>query len=112
MMDRIQSITGALEIIGAARVAVYGKSPAAWEYLWHVTRYLTEQQMEAFKEVCSPECDLSSLPVCVGKAGGSTVESEGFSALARAVDGPDKASRAGEETESQFDTAVGSKRVI
>ena len=48
--SRVQAITDALEIIGKARIAVHGNTPAAWEFLWHVTRYLTEQQKQAFHD--------------------------------------------------------------
>jgi hypothetical protein len=49
-LSRLQAITDALEIIRKARVAVYGNTPAAWEFLWHVTRYLTEEQKQAFHD--------------------------------------------------------------
>jgi hypothetical protein len=49
-VSRLQAITDALEIIGKARLAVYSNTPAAWEFLWRVTRYLTEQQKQAFQD--------------------------------------------------------------
>jgi hypothetical protein len=52
-MDRVEAITRALEIIAHARAAVYETSPAAWEFLYRVTRYLTEQQKQAFAEALS-----------------------------------------------------------
>jgi hypothetical protein len=109
-MDRIQSITDALEIIGAARVAVYGKSPAAWEYLWHVTRYLTDQQMEAFREICSPNEGFSAVMPAAGETGGDSAADVGV--IAGRVSEADQQSRSRKEAESQFDAAVGSKSLV
>ncbi len=95
MMDRIQALGDALEIVAKARVAVYGKSPAAWEYLWHVTRYLTGQQNEAFSTAFSAADGEGSL-----------------SALASAISEADETLRSAKEAEAEFDAPVRRQLIV
>jgi hypothetical protein len=71
MRERIQAISDALAIVNWARVSVYKTSPAAWDFLWRVTRYLSSQQRDAF-EASFGSSDLLNLAAAT--TGEQTVE--------------------------------------
>lgn len=53
-MNRMQSLTAALVIVNGARLKTFNDNPGAWDFLWRVTDYLSEQSRAAFAGVFTP----------------------------------------------------------